>query len=316
MGDYMTLLDQLVDNGEVYLYEVGASLPAIHRDAFCAHLLGHLARTAVDSSKYPLTPITCGAFFAMANRQEFAQLFPDLVWQADANVAEHIATIFCGILRMDPINSQYGANDISLYCLHAAFFAQFYLLNPERFVATFSGDCLPMLTKSLSLIARSIGAPVNLDAYQKAVFYEMLQATGVLDYLPTLYHGNPVQQFLVRFEARQIRLLDRFLHPGSGCSATLNPAVGVSYPEESQKHLIIASYARYQDIGQLQASVAKYIQHHPHTCVAAIQKHPELRVLLELLAFYPGKIHHHWFSHDDGVSAARVIMRCCEQAAL
>lgn len=311
----MTLLDRLVDNGEVYLYEVGTSLPAMHQNDFCQLFVGHLSQTTADSGRYPLTPTTCGAFFAIANRQDFARLFPDLAWHEGVDIAEHIATIFCGILRMEPVHSQHGSSDISLYCLHAAFFAQFYVLNRERFVAAFSGTFSPMLTKSLSLITESTGSPVSLDAYQKAAFYEMLQATGQLNYLTSLYNGSQVQQFLVRFEAKQIRLLDRFLHPGSEFSATLNPAIGGYCAQESQKHLIIASYKRYQDISQLQASVAKNIQQHPHACIAYVQKHPELRVLLELLAFYPSKTHYYWFSRTNTGSAIRIITNCCEQAS-
>ena len=63
MGDYMTLLDRLVDNGEVYLYEVGTSLPAMHQNDFCQLFVGHLSQTTADSGRYPLTPMTCGAFF-------------------------------------------------------------------------------------------------------------------------------------------------------------------------------------------------------------------------------------------------------------
>lgn len=311
----MTLLVPLVNGGEVYLYEAGGSRPPIHRDAFCQLLIEHLSERSVGLSQYPLTPLTCGAFFASANHQEFAQLFPGLDWDGTVDIAENIATIFCGILRMESVNAQHSSSDIILYCLHAGFFAQFFVLNRERFVATFSGACRAMLSKSLSLITESIGTPGSLDAYQKAAFYEMLEATGQLDYMTSLYHGSQAQQFLVRFEAKQIRLLDRFLHPGSGYSATLNPALGGCCAQESQKHLIIASYKRYPDISQLQISVARNMQRHPHACVAYIQKHPELRVLLELLALHTSRAHYRWFSRDNNALAIRTIIACCKQAS-
>ena len=311
----MPLLAQLVDHGEVYLYGGDTLLSAMHREDFCRALMAHLSRDQVDVCACPLTPITCGAFFAIAKSSEFARVFPDLEWGDDSQIAAHLATIFCGILRMDPVNLRQGTSDLSLYCLHAAFFAQFYALNKPRFMAVFTGSSYAMFSQVLGLINQSSGSPASLDAYQKAAFYMLLEAAGQLDHLTSLYIGSPVQQFLVRFEAKQIVLLDRFLHPGSRYSASLNPAIGSCCAKESQKHLIISGYKRYKDIGHLQASVAEAIQKKPCASMHYIQKHPGLRVLLELLAYYPGKVGYSWFSSRDGASAISIITHCCNQAS-